>query len=98
MLEVRPSRLFRDSDRDGVADVFDCQPRNRRKQDRRGPIPTTAKGMHARFTDNLSIKEAVYARKKYGVSGYGSSPEEWTPEMKHDVKTHGNQIYDEEEQ
>ena len=32
-LETRPSQLFRDSDRDGVADVFDCQPNNRRRQD-----------------------------------------------------------------
>ena len=31
--EIRPSRLFRDTDGDGVADVFDCQPRNPRKQD-----------------------------------------------------------------
>ena len=33
--EVRPSRLFADDDRDGVANVFDCQPRNRRRQDDR---------------------------------------------------------------
>jgi hypothetical protein len=32
-LETRPSRLFGDKDRDGVANVFDCQPRNRRRQD-----------------------------------------------------------------
>jgi hypothetical protein len=31
--EMRPSRLFADNDRDGVANVFDCQPRNPRKQD-----------------------------------------------------------------
>jgi hypothetical protein len=32
-IETRPARLFRDSDRDGVANVFDCQPFNRRRQD-----------------------------------------------------------------
>ena len=32
-LETRPSRLFGDRDRDGVANVFDCQPRNPRRQD-----------------------------------------------------------------
>ena len=31
--EVRPARIFADRDRDGVANVFDCQPRNPRKQD-----------------------------------------------------------------
>lgn len=28
-----PSKLFKDSDRDGVMNVFDCKPYNRRKQD-----------------------------------------------------------------
>jgi hypothetical protein len=32
-IETRPSKLFMDSDRDGVANVFDCQPYNRFKQD-----------------------------------------------------------------
>jgi len=32
-IETRPSRLFGDRDRDGVANVFDCQPRNPRRQD-----------------------------------------------------------------
>lgn len=29
----KPVQLFKDSDRDGVMNVFDCQPHNRRKQD-----------------------------------------------------------------
>ena len=28
-----PNMLFKDSDRDGVANVFDCQPHNKKKQD-----------------------------------------------------------------
>jgi len=35
MPEVRPARIFADYDKDGVANVFDCQPRNPRRQDRR---------------------------------------------------------------
>jgi hypothetical protein len=31
-LETRPAKLFKDTDRDGVADVFDCRPRNSKKQ------------------------------------------------------------------
>ena len=38
-LETRPSRLFGDKDRDGVANVFDCQPNNRRRQDGNRKIP-----------------------------------------------------------
>lgn len=30
----KPFQLFKDCDKDGVANVFDCQPRNKRKQDR----------------------------------------------------------------
>jgi hypothetical protein len=33
ILEIRPSRLFADYDRDGVANIFDCRPRNRFRQD-----------------------------------------------------------------
>jgi hypothetical protein len=33
-LETRPVKLFGDKDRDGVANVFDCQPRNPRRQDK----------------------------------------------------------------
>ena len=33
-IETRPSKIFADRDRDGVANVFDCQPNNPRKQDR----------------------------------------------------------------
>lgn len=29
----KPSQLFRDSDRDGVPNVFDCKPHNKRRQD-----------------------------------------------------------------
>jgi hypothetical protein len=32
-IETRPVKLFGDRDRDGVANVFDCQPNNRRRQD-----------------------------------------------------------------
>jgi len=32
-LETRPIKLFADTDRDGVMNVFDCQPFNKRKQD-----------------------------------------------------------------
>ena len=31
--KVSPARLFADTDRDGVANVFDCRPRNPRRQD-----------------------------------------------------------------
>ena len=32
-IETRPVKLFGDRDRDRVANVFDCQPNNKRKQD-----------------------------------------------------------------
>jgi len=34
-IETRPVKLFADRDRDGVANVFDCQPRNPRRQDKK---------------------------------------------------------------
>ena len=32
-IETRPIKLFGDRDKDRVANVFDCQPNNKRKQD-----------------------------------------------------------------
>ena len=32
--KFQPAKLFADSDRDGVANVFDCQPHNPRRQDK----------------------------------------------------------------
>lgn len=34
----KPAQLFKDSDKDGVANVFDCKPYNRRRQDVISPV------------------------------------------------------------
>ena len=41
--KVSPARLFADTDRDGVANVFDCRPRNPRRQDNLVPGPAAMK-------------------------------------------------------
>ena len=64
-LETRPARLFRDSDRDGVADVFDCQPRNKRRQD--GKIGNIQQPSSGGRIANMANPAAVYARNQ----GYG---------------------------
>ena len=48
--KVSPARLFADSDRDGVANVFDCRPFNKRRQDEDWPkeLPEKSPGHRLR--------------------------------------------------
>jgi len=47
----RPVKLFGDADRDGVANIFDCQPHNARKQD-----------VAAQDDDDFQLKELQASR------------------------------------
>ena len=69
-LETRPSRLFgdRDRDRDGVANVFDCQPNNRRRQDGDNMLGRSEKAMKKELGDNsLDTNEKVQKAWKIHV-------------------------------
>jgi len=51
----KPVQLFKDSDKDGVANVFDCKPYNKRKQD----------VMHPAYnSSNMNITEMYYRREQ----------------------------------
>jgi hypothetical protein len=59
----KPAKLFKDSDKDGVANVFDCKPYNKRKQDVIMPFSGSnpMQEMHTR-QENTRLN-AVYQRQ-----------------------------------
>jgi len=69
-----PINLFADSDRDGVANVFDCQPRNKRKQGKvfvvnhnfgdEGPYETFVEDKEGFGSLSKMSKTATEARKR----------------------------------
>ena len=51
--------------------------------------PTTVKGWHKKWYWDLSVKQQVYAKKKYGLT-MESPMQDWTQEIKADIRTNGN--------
>ena len=66
-LETRPSRLFGDRDRDGVANVFDCQPRNRRRQDGDDDREAFANRQVEQAMNTYTLKEDVPDKVKNAI-------------------------------
>jgi len=63
----KPNVLFKDSDHDGVANVFDCQPHNKRRQDVVAPSPSgnPMMDMHYRQEVNRQYKAYMKEMERY---------------------------------
>ena len=86
--KVSPARLFADTDRDGVANVFDCQPFNNRRQDRlplktQKDIDQLAK---ANEKDHVWAARVVGRTKIYGKKEWVYSDGSTGPEGGEDVQ------------
>ena len=84
-----PVNMFKDKDRDGVANVFDCKPNNKKKQ---GLIGDMVKGVRRTFDSahqSLSMRQTAkgYSRKKVAANYKKrlANPER-TPEEREAIK------------
>jgi hypothetical protein len=60
---MKPAGLFADSDRDGVPNVFDCQPHNKRKQDVRAPMSGGSPMAEMHYRHEAARQQAAYLKQ-----------------------------------
>jgi hypothetical protein len=60
----KPAHLFRDSDRDGVPNVFDCKPHNKRRQDVISPFQGSNPMQEMHNRQEAARQQAVFQRQQ----------------------------------
>jgi len=63
----KPVQLFKDSDKDGVPNVFDCKPYNKRKQDVLAPMSGGSPVQEMIQRQETARQQAVYLRYLKGL-------------------------------
>ena len=66
--KVMPNKLFADSDRDGVPNVFDCRPFNKRRQDEE--IETETEKANREFHEQKEARRKYEEAKASGKTAY----------------------------